>query len=157
LSSALTGFYVAALTAAATLSNPDLDKVIRSGSIALVTHDVNGREISEFLTRRAFACSIFGYLAYAAMVFSILAAIAIGLSKVSSTELENFTGVIFIANYVNVDIIGYWLRVSTMFALLALMSHVFVVTSLGLYYLIERLHQHDGQITTPKPKSDEAA
>src|ERR1700730_2621647 len=50
LLSCLTGFYVAALVAAATFSHPDLDKTITAGPIALVTKDHDGKRITELLT-----------------------------------------------------------------------------------------------------------
>jgi hypothetical protein len=69
LTSALTGFYVAALVAAATFNHPDLDNVIKSGPIALITKDSDGHNISEFLTRREFICTIFSYLAFSAFCY----------------------------------------------------------------------------------------
>jgi hypothetical protein len=79
LTSALTGFYVAALVAAATFTHPDLDKVFKVGSVTLVTHD-HGQKILEHLTRREFVCMIFGYLAFSSFLISLFASLFVGAS-----------------------------------------------------------------------------
>ncbi len=155
LTAALTGFYVAALVAAATFNHPDLDKVIKSGPIALITKDVDGNKIKDYLTRREFVCTVFGYLAFATFVLSLTAAFCIGLSGINFAEAVKWpvVGVLFSGDY--------WLviRGTVIAAIALLVGHVAVVTSLGLYYLMDRLYRHDRQITTPKPGagSSEAA
>ena len=143
LTPALTGFYVAALVAAATFSHPDLDKTITAGPIALIAKDADGHRISEALTRREFVCTIFGYLAFLALVFSVLSSIAIGISEAD-----------FFKEYSNSIILWYGIRV-VVIIFSAMISHLIVVTSLGLYYLMDRLYRRDRQITTKK--SDKAA
>ena len=44
LTVALTGFYVAALVAAATFGHPDLDKVIKDWPVILLVKDVDGKK-----------------------------------------------------------------------------------------------------------------
>ena len=150
VTAALGGFYVAALVAAATFHHPDLDNVIKSGPIALVTKE-NGKLISEDLTRREFACYIFGYLAFASIMLSFAAAVAVGLSK-HSTILQHI-----------VSLGGYELYLAirgiVVVAFVLVVSHIATVTTLGLYYLMDRLYRHDRVITTAKGggRIDEAA
>jgi hypothetical protein len=150
VTAALGGFYVAALVAAATFAHPDLDKVIKSGPVALVTRDASGQRITEALTRREFACTIFGYLAFASILFSIVAAMAVGLSRNSAIPglLASGGGV------------SLYLAVRAVFivAFVIPAAHIAVVTGLGLYYLMDRLYRQDRAIITPKsgqaPKGD---
>lgn len=154
LSSALTGFYVAALVAAATFQHSDLDKVIRVGSIFLITKDVDGNRVRELITRREFVCAIFGYLAFAAFVLSVIAAMLIGISGAHLAKLSeiSYFGALFR------DDTWLVLRAIVIYAVSFLVSHVTVVTSLGLYYLMDRLHARDREIITKKSsKPDEAA
>ncbi|MCJ2078702.1 hypothetical protein MKK68_24170 [Methylobacterium sp. E-016] len=144
LAGALTGFYIAALVAAATFVHPDLDKVIKSGPVALVEKDNDGHKVQVALTRREFACTIFGYLSFAALVVSIGCAIAVGLSSAKIPAL----------------LVPYkqYIRFSIMMAYSIAISHLVVVTSLGLYYLMDRLYRHDRQVTSKKPAvTDKAA
>lgn len=137
LTSGLTGFYVAALVAAATFSHPDLDKVITVGPLALVTKDADGKRISEALTRREFVCTVFGYLAFLALVLSLLSAVGISISTIEIPK-----------GYDNVVWYG---RAFCVFLFSIMTAHLFVATSLGLYYLMDRLYRRDRQITTQKP------
>src|SRR5690349_9031968 len=67
LTAALTGFYVAALTAAATFQNADLDHKIEDGALYLPVSDDDGKTTLEALTRRQWVCIMFGFLAFSAM------------------------------------------------------------------------------------------
>lgn len=156
LTSALTGFYVAALVAAATFDHPDLDKVFKAGPIALISNDADGNKISEHLTRREFVCTIFGYLAFSSFVISLLAAFFIA---VSTYDHETAAKVRFIGPFIG----GQYLDITRGVVLLmfaAAIAHLAVVTSLGLYYLMDRLYRRDREIVTPKanlPRSDSSA
>jgi hypothetical protein len=152
LTAALTGFYVAALVAAATFSHPDLDKTITVGSIALVRKGQDGERIQELLTRREFACTIFGYLAFAALIFSIAASAAVGLSTASLQPLANL-------RWVGMAFTGEgWvvLRGALVAAFTVSLAHIAVATSLGLYYLMDRLYRRDPKVTTKKPGREAA-
>jgi hypothetical protein len=94
LTAALTGFYIAALVAAATFTNAALDKVIKSGAIALITKDADGRRVKDFLTRREFVCMIFGYLAFASLAISLIAIFFIGISTANRGILEHWNLVV---------------------------------------------------------------
>jgi hypothetical protein len=138
LTSALTGFYVAALVAAATFSHPDLDKTIRSGPIALITKDDDGNRIRELLTRREFVCIIFGHLAFATFMLSVASSFLIGLSGIDYIKVFFFAKVIL------------WVRAFVIIGLSAAVGHVIVATALGLYYLMDRMYRHDRKITSRK-------
>lgn len=150
LTSVLTGFYVAALVAAATFSHPDLDKTITAGPIALVSKDQDGNRITELLTRREFACTIFGYLAFSTLALSIAAAFLIALSNAKSTAISS--GSIWAAFFSSSYFL--YLRGAVIVAVSLVTAHVFIVTCLGLYYLMDRLYRRDRQIVTPKSTAD---
>jgi hypothetical protein len=152
LTSALTGFYVAALVAAATFNHPDLDKTVNAGPIALITRDSSGHKVSDFLTRREFVCIMFGYLAFAALILSISSAVAIGLAGVNPEELAHlkYIGSLFLPE-------TFWyLRIITILLFCSMTAHLVSTTSLGIYYLMDRLYRRDRQITTKKPGSEAA-
>lgn len=156
LTSALTGFYVAALVAAATFDHPDLDKVFKAGPVALISKDADGNKIAEHLTRREFVCTIFGYLAFSSFVISLLAAFFIAVSTYDHEAAAKLPiiGAFIGGEYVNVT------RGIVLFAFAAGIAHLAVVTSLGLYYLMDRLYRRDREIITPKtnlPRSDVSA
>ena len=147
LTAALTGFYVAALVAAATFSHPDLDKVIKSGPVALITKDADGKMVEELLTRREFACMIFGYLAFASLMISLTASFFVAVSGADRSIFMHIKWVGFlIANN------SYWLftRAVLIFVICIPIAHLFVATALGLYYLMDRLYRRDRQIVTKK-------
>lgn len=142
LTSGLTGFYVAALVAAATFSHPDLDKVIKSGPIALLTKDIDGNVVRDYLTRREFACTIFGFLSFSSMGLSIACASAVGLSKYDWSSLGEY---FFAVRTTVIVLFALWV------------AHVMTVTALGLFYLMDRLYRHDRQITTTKEDYNKVA
>lgn len=140
LTSGLTGFYVAALVAAATFTHPDLDKVIKSGPISLITKDANGDVINEPLTRREFACTIFGYLSFSTLTLSLACAFAVALSKFDWMTLGS---AFLVCRSLAIFVFALWI------------SHVTTVTALGLFYLMDRLYRHDPDIVTTKDKADD--
>ena len=128
------------------------DKTITAGPIALVTKGADGKALSELLTRREFVCSMFGYLAFSALILSIAASVAIGLSPIDKTAAAHWSyiGTAFLPE-------NFWyFRASVILVFCLLTSHLTVTTSLGLYYLMDRLYRRDRQITTPKPKNEAA-
>lgn len=151
LTTALTGFYVAALVGAATFSHPDLDKTITIGAIALVRRDQDGRRIQELLTRREFACTVFGYLAFATMMISIAASAAVALSGVSVAPLAEL-------RWIGPAFGEGWriTRAVLIFGFAAPLAHVAVATSLGLYYLMDRLYRQEPKVTAKKPQREAA-
>jgi hypothetical protein len=137
LAGALTGFYIAALVAAATFVHPDLDQIIDSGVISILEYDSDGNRTKINLTRREFACTVFGYLSFAALAISIGCAVAVGLSTAKFPYfLECYKS--------NV-------RLILSFIYCLMISHLFVVTSIGLYYLMDRLYRNNVKVTAKKP------
>ena len=146
LTSCLTGFYVAALVAAATFAHRDLDKVIRSGHVALITKDDDGARIQEHLTRRQFACYNFGYLSFASLAISLIAGFFVSISGVDLQKLNvnlSYLGISFLTYY-------ELYRSILIFMCLLIVSHLFVATCLGLYYLMDRLYTFDMEVTSTK-------
>lgn len=158
LTAALTGFYVAALVAAATFSHPDLDKVFKAGPVALVTRDADGQKIREHLTRREFVCTIFGYLAFSSLTLSLLSSLFISVSDFNHAEAARwrFVGAFIGGEYA-------WItRDIVIFCFTLAVAHLAVVTGLGLYYLMDRLYRRDREMVTPKipvepPRPDSSA
>jgi hypothetical protein len=148
LTSALTGFYVAALVAAATFSHPDLDKVFRAGPVVLVTKDHDGQKIMEHLTRREFVCTIFGYLAFSSL--SLLASLFVGASGYDHAAAAHW-------QFIGPAIGGAYLPITrgvVLFCFTLAIAHLAVATTLGLYYLMDRLYRRDREIVTPKTPND---
>ena len=153
LTSALTGFYVAALVAAATFNHPDLDNVIKSGPIALITRDSEGNNISEFLTRREFICTIFSYLAFAVFLLSVVFALCVGMSSADLSGVQKwpYIGILFKTK------IWPYFRGSIVVIISLGIGHLTTATGLEIYDLMDRLYRHDRKITTKKKNSNEAA
>jgi len=153
LTSALTGFYVAALVAAATFNHPDLDKTIQSGPIVLLTKDADGHKVAEHLSRREFVCTIFGYLAFAAFLLSLLSMVAVGISSVDLVAAAKwkYVGLIFTPDW------WIWMRRAVIVVFSIMTAHLAVATALGIYYLMDRLYRRDRQIVTKKSGRSEAA
>ena len=151
LTVALTAFYVAALVAVATFSHPDLDKTISVGIIALVSKDDDGQRIQEHLSRREFSCYIFGYLAFASMMFSIFASAAIPLSDFKADAQTPYW-----ISWLLQPAHAFWMRSGLIVLFDAAIAHVAVVTSLGLYYLMDRLYRHEPKVLTEKRKREAA-
>lgn len=153
LSSALTAFYVAALVAVATFSHPDLDREIKVGAIYVVEKGDDGKEKKDFLTRRQFACIIFGYLAFISMVLSVAAAVIVPLSPVPVSSLPDSLGKLS-------DLIVPWRAINSIGMVLfgVTVAHMMVVTGVGLFYLMERIHDRAPVVLTKKrAKSQDVA
>ena len=145
LLSALAGFFVAALVAAATFAHPDLDKVITSGPVYERRGSGADRH-DEALSRRQLTCMIFGYLAFICLVMSLLAAIVV----TTAAPLKALLQTLDIGKY----ILGQpwpWIRAILIYLISLPLAHIFVVTGLGLYYLIDRLHAKEPQVLAKKP------
>ncbi|MBB3870742.1 hypothetical protein [Brevundimonas mediterranea] len=135
LMSALTGFFVAALVAAATFAHPDLDREMGSGAVEMKIND--GEETRwQRLTRREWACAIFGYLSFATFIFSVMAAIAVPVAT-SNPEVPWWLPdqtVLKLSHWF------YEIRYTLMLLFLIPLGHIMTVTGIGIYYLMDRLH-----------------
>jgi len=150
--SALSGFYVAALVAAATFNHDDLDRVMTFGSVSVIKKSPEGEKIAEPLTRREFVCTIFGYLAFATFVFTLLSSLFVSLSGIDIGLLakDKWFGFLFTEHHF------IYLRDIILFVFSLIISHIAVVTALGIYYFMDRLHRHDQRIITKKHRDDAA-
>jgi len=136
LTATLTGFYVAALVAAATFAHADLDKEMEDGAVYRWVQDGEGTAFKERLTRRELACEIFGYLSFASLLFAVTAAIAVPIANAHPGVPDWATGqaseVLIAARP--------WVRWIAMGIASLVLGHILTVTGLGVYYLTERLH-----------------
>ena len=136
LMSALTGFFVAALVAAATFAHADLDRVMTSGAVEMRVLDEDGKTSWQKMTRRELACAIFGYLSFAGFVFSVAAAIIVPIASSGPPPpafLGLATGSFLVEQRES-------LRIAAMFCVAIPLGHIMTATALGIYYLMERLH-----------------
>lgn len=137
LTSSLTGFYVAALVAAATFNHPDLDVEIKYGPVYLDETDSEGVDRKKALTRRELVCIIFGYLSFSALLFSVYAYFSASSAHAISSYIASYSVTIQ-------KIIGLVL----LFFSCAWICHIVVGSSLGIYYLTSRLFKHDPKVLT---------
>lgn len=113
----LSGFYIASLAAVATFSRPEIDQVM-SGT----PPKLGGKN----LTRRLFLTHLFGYLAFMSIFLYFLG----GLAQLS---LPNITSLI------NSDYYIYF-KLLLSFIYLTFLFNIIFVTLLGLFFLIDRIH-----------------
>lgn len=135
LTATLTGFYVAALVAAATFTHSDLDKEMVSGAVFMPTKQQDGSVRLIRLTRRELACAIFGYLSFASLIFAIAAAVAVPVATANPSAPSWYP-----------ESLSSWLvdirptaRLAGMVTAAAVIGHIMTATGLGIYYLVERL------------------
>jgi hypothetical protein len=150
LCSALAGFYVAALVAAATLSRgSDLDDKIQIGQVRRI---ISKEGAFEKLSRREFVCSIFGYLSFLSLGLAILSNFLVVIG--GSTRLGNLLRFdIESYNISTLDIISPLIKSTIAIPY----AHLIVVTSYGLYYLIKRLYEKKPQVVAKGGREDKAA
>lgn len=153
LTSALSGFYVAALVAAATFTNESFDKPITVGPIKMPTRTPDGERDYEHLTRREFTTILFGYLAFNALVLSLAAVVLVPMAAIDLHPLALIPRIGFIFAPV---VVRYGSYVG-IFILAAITAHLAVVTCLGLYYLMGRMYRREPRIITKKPTEQDAA
>lgn len=135
LMSALTGFFVAALVAASTFAHPDLDTVMTKGAVEMKVKDADGTTWQR-MTRRELACAIFGYLSFAAFIFSVAAAVIVPISTAGPAIPPFVDGRIH-------SFVDEWkdpLRFGAMAIFILPLAHIMTATGLGVFYLMERLH-----------------
>ncbi len=153
LCSALAGFYVAALVAAATLARGgDLDGKIEVGRIIRIVFE-DGERKEDRLTRREYVCALFGYLSYIAF------ALAISLNVVTAIARSGVFSSLLKVQILSAYELTYFDAISALlkFAISLPIAHMFVVTTYGLYYLITRLYQQKPKIVPRSQNTDKAA
>jgi hypothetical protein len=144
LTSALTGFYVAALVAAATFAHPDLDKIITVGPVLEPLGKGKDR-ILDPISRRQFACIVFGYLSFASLAMSFVIAVVVTTSVEAKSAIVSSKAAIILTG-----VAAPWIRASIVYFLILPLAHIVVVTGLGLYYLMERLHSREPKVLATK-------
>lgn len=138
----LTGFYIAALVGVATFASSvgDLDEEIEIGRIRRPIRSHNSKSTDvEFLTRRQYVCSMFGYLSFVSLFLSVCAIIIVVIAPPLNSLINDYFsqkskmlityGVSFLIVIFNV-----------------IFSHLFITTCHGLYYLIDRLYAEKPKI-----------
>lgn len=133
----LPGFYIAALAAGATFANASLDEPMPGLAPPTLVMTRMGQRFTEKLSTRLFICYLFSYLSAASLVlaFGILFAIEINPSveHIISTHSEIYYVVMAAkaVQYVFVLVLTFYAAKLT------------TVTLHGLYFLAERMHQHN--------------
>jgi hypothetical protein len=122
----LTGFFIASLAAVATFQRHELDEVMGGDPPTLPRG--NGHSIED-LTRRRFLCLLFGYLSGASIVLYLAGVVA----TVGAPLLVNWS-----ATHHNYHIV---LRALVLAAYGAVLMQILITAFLGLYFLIDRIHQ----------------
>lgn len=123
----LVGFYIAALAAVSSFSNENLDQVMKGRPPTLTTVR-KGEEIKETLTRRRFLAILFGYCATLAIILYVFGVLQVHLTVSQPREAWVQTA-LSIAGFVTWGLY-IWI-----------ISSLFIVTLLGLHYLVERMHR----------------
>jgi hypothetical protein len=144
-SSVLTGFYVAALIAVATLSSnfANLDSKIETGVIRRPSEFES--ESPEDLTRREYVCLMFGYLAFVSLVLTGASLIIVALSPV----VHPFSIRLQVHSYYSIW--DYrWVRALVILTASVPISSLAITTVRGLYYLVERLYYVEPQVDQTK-------
>lgn len=135
LTSSLSGFYVAGLVAVAAFIAPNsgLDEAIEEGKVFLYENsDEKGEPRNKrFLTRRQYICYIFGYLSAICILLTVC---YIGVSNISPGFYMLLGS--FVADLSELK------PVRTIFLLVSLtpLSHMIVTTSVGLFYLMDKMY-----------------
>lgn len=154
LTSALAGFYVAALVAAATFTNESFDKPITVGPIKVKVRREDGQSDYEHLTRREFTTTLFGYLAFSSLILAISAVVLVPLSAI---DLHPLAALPYVGSWLFAPATVRWVSYIFIVALSAIVAHLVIVTCLGLYYLMGRMYRRDPHIVTKKAAEKDAA
>ena len=146
LTSCLTGFYIAALVAAATFNLSDLDNPIRFGNVYVVTKGPDGKKVHDNLTRRQLVCHIFGYLSFLSFFLSVMSGYCVSMAGSSTTSFISF----FPSSlHPALSVV----RMLTIVGVSAIISHLLVVTNIGIYYMMHRIFKAEPKVTTKKPEA----
>ncbi|TBB32616.1 hypothetical protein [Rhizobium ruizarguesonis] len=141
-SAVLTGFYIAALVGIASFSAAigDLDEEIVVGPIS--REAANGGH--ENLTRRQYVCALFGYLSFVSLIISLGSILLIVLGGARADVLmllKEFPRITAFASTATGLI-----RDAVVIICSLVVSHMFVTTCHGLYYMIDRLYHKEAEM-----------
>ena len=123
----LSGFYIASMAAVATFQKSGMDDVM-SGT----PPKLKGKN----LTRRQFLTYLFGFLAFMSIVLYFLGG-AIQLSSASIKDMH------FVTNSV--------IKYSAMYVYLFLVSNILFTTALGMFFMIDKMHEDKKQLKITPP------
>jgi hypothetical protein len=133
----LPGFYIAALAAAATFSNPSLDEPMLGADAPVIDLMRGGQVFEVRMTMRIFMCHLFSYLSAMSFVTSLVLLSCIEVYP-SIKYLQEFAetgsiaaGILHVLCYASVGVATY------------LFWMIIIVTMHGLYFLVERMHQEN--------------
>jgi hypothetical protein len=89
---------------------------------------------------------MFGYLAFSSLMISLLSSLFISVANFNHAVVAQwrFIGPFIAGDYLPVT------RALVIFCFTLAITHLAVVTTLGLYYLMDRLYRRDREIVTPK-------
>lgn len=139
----LVGFYVAALAAVATFSRPGLDELTGGDPLIL------GNKVDDPLSRRRFACLVFGHLAVVGFALYVVGVLAMAMAP-SIRELTSGLAVQFDGLSVSVPAV---VRIVFAWVHLVVSAHLFIVTLFGVYFLAIRVQTMPSR-TTPTDQAD---
>lgn len=124
----LPGFFIAALAAVATFNRDDLDSLLPAPTPTMVVTK-RGKSVPLELTRRRFLCALFSFLTAQALLIT-----CIGIFSTAMTP--------WVVDYFPMGSLQNIKAVGT-FLIIFLLCQLLSVTSLGLYYLGDRIHIPD--------------
>ena len=127
----LAGFFVASLAAIATFNRPSLDDVMGGIAPSVV---LTGSRDAERLTRRRFLCMLFGYLAGASIAIYLIGSTATVFAPV------------YTAAHWMTPLLKHVIRTVFSALYLGVLTHIILTSFVGLYYLIDRIHQTSSAI-----------
>ncbi|WP_447873440.1 hypothetical protein [Serratia fonticola] len=126
----LIGFYIAALAAIATFSNPTIDELM-AGTPPTIREEYRGNWIVVELKRRRFLCYLFGYLAL--LSFSVF-----GFGLAASLFTDSVINFLVLHSS---EVVLKSLKLLFLYVYCAVIFNMVTTTLLGLYYLSIRIHQ----------------
>jgi hypothetical protein len=136
---ALSGFYIAALTAISAFPIASLDREMPGDRLGLL-----GANTERNPTRRKFLSMMFGYLAFLSISLFLVCMFAIYLkSAISGAKEIEISGISF----------GECIPWIGLFAFLFMLFNLVSVTLLSIYYLSDRIHREELSLEGgPEPK-----
>ncbi|MBY5763584.1 hypothetical protein [Rhizobium leguminosarum] len=141
-SAVLTGFYIAALVGIASFSTSigDLDEEIEVGPIFRQSSE----GVTERLTRRQYVCALFGYLSFVSLIISLGSILLIVVGSTKTDLLSTLSA--FPEARAAFETSSRWIRDLAVLAISLVISHMFVTTCHGLYYMIDRLYYKEARL-----------
>lgn len=133
----LPGFYIAALAAGATFANSSLDQPMPGRSAPTLEMTRMGQKSFETLSTRLFICYLFSYLSAVSLVLAFGILFAIETNPSVEYIAKMFEETLIINKFCKILQYLYVLMLTFYAAKLA------TITLHGLYFLAERMHQHD--------------